>query len=177
MTSPKLKRNPTYDATKPSAAEMRAVKNYIVDRIIRWAQGDEIREGYCDAVELGLTHVFGAAPKNGWRDSGGFDCYGFDVNERDKNGRDECGYDLTGYDEHGIHKDTRRTVDGYDRWGYNTEGWNKDGFNSSGQHRDGVDWVLSILTKEQSEELRSRLNAEKDAGHPSLVCDHNAQDS
>ena len=158
-TKPKLKRNPVYDATKPTAAELKAVRPYVVDRVIRWSQegGASNGEPYCEIVEQALTHVFGRSPAAGWRDSEGFDCEGFDINNRGRDGRDEEGYDLEDYDEDGIHRETRRTVDGFDRYGYDLFGFNKDGFDSRGWHRNGVERMLASMTPEQKRDMKLAL--------------------
>jgi hypothetical protein len=78
-----------YIVTKPTAAELSAVKPYLVDKIVRWSQ----EEGHCVVVEEALTAVFGSPPANGWRDSDGRDYDGFDIdgNEADDAAEDSDG--------------------------------------------------------------------------------------
>lgn len=147
------KRNPTYDATKPPAAELRAARNYFLDRAVRWAANTD----YCDIVSEALDEVFGRQPVNGWRDSEGFDCFDRDINGIDRDGYDEDGYNKDGFDANGIQRSTGRTVEGYDRYGFDINGWNKDGYDSRGRHRDGVQHLLGIMTTEQKVEMKKAL--------------------
>ena len=147
------KRNPTYVVTKPKAAELRAVKSFAVDKVIRWAQ----ENGYCSEVDEALTLMFGKPPVNGWRDSEGFDCYQRGVDGIDRGGFDESGFDKDGYDKRGLHRETRRTVDGYDYSGYDLAGFNRDGINRRGQHRDHVAAILDTLSIQQKAELKAAL--------------------
>lgn len=150
------KKNPTYVVVKPSAAELRAVKPYLVDKIIRWAHDHE--DGVCDLVNDALATVFGRTPAAGWRDSDGFDCAGYDINGYDKDGYDKDNYNEEGYEKWTkVHRVTGRTVDGYDRWGYGEDGFDRHGFNSKGQHRDGIDHFLSIMTEEQKAQMKEAL--------------------
>ena len=150
------KKNPTYNVVKPSAAELRAVKPYLVDKVIRWARDHD--GDICDLVNDVLTTVFGRAPAAGWRDSEGFNCQGYDGNGFDDKGYDEGNYNKDGYEKWSkVHRVTGRTVDGFDRWGYDEDGFDKDGFNNEGQHRDGIDHLLGIMTYAQKVEMKKAL--------------------
>lgn len=154
-------RKVTYVVTKPKAAELRAVKNYIVDKIIRWSQEND----YCETVEQGLELIFGNAPAAGWRDSDGYNCNGRDVNGFDAEGydedgygkdeRDEYGYDRAGYDKDGYDR-SDRNKDGYDRDGYDRDGY-KDGVNSSGRKRGVMEELANSLTPSERMELNVLL--------------------
>lgn len=137
------RRNPTYEVTKPSAAELRAVKNYIVDKIITWSRS----RGYCDAVEDGLTEAFGAAPAAGWRDRNGRNCYGFDINGYDEAGYDETGYNEAGYSASGFNKE------GFDEEGYGRDGFNADGVNRQGQQRGHLEEYVCKLSPDERQQL------------------------
>lgn len=124
----------TYVATKPKVAELRAVRSFIVDRVVRWAREMD----HCDEVEGGLEAVFGAKPKDGWRDSDGYNCYGFNVLGFNEEGFDEEGFDAAGFNDHGYNL-AGYNKDGFDYSGYTQAGYNKDGWDRNGYNSQGVD--------------------------------------
>lgn len=107
-------RKGSYKVTKPTSVALRLVRPWIVDRVVRWARRNN---DICNEVNRALTEVFGTPPKDGWRDSDGYDC----------NGRDVDGFDVDGYDNYG-----------FDRDGYNVNGWNRYGWNRSGTNLWGI---------------------------------------
>lgn len=160
----------SYTVVKPSAAELSAVKPYLIDKIVRWAQD----EGHCETVEDALNTVFGARPANDWRDSDGFDCYGFDVNGYNAAGLDENGYDKDGFDSGGFGKDGYNK-EGYNYQGFNAQGWDKEGYNNRGYNAEGVNrkgeqdgrfetYVNGLSRAERSELIRVLRNSNNDNG-------------
>lgn len=138
-------RKGSYKVTKPTSVALRLVRPWIVDRIIRWGR----RSGdICNEVNRALTEVFGAPPKEGWRDSDGYDCEGRDVDGFDGNGYDRFGYDAEGYN--------------YDGW--NRAGWNRAGVNGWGMACGSVDaeQLLKHLNYDAQKALYELLK--RDAG-------------
>lgn len=135
----RTKRIPTYEVVKPKAADLRAIRNYAVDTIIRWARS----HGYCEEVESALEAVFGAAsrPAAGWRDSDGRDIDGRDINGLDIDGRDVDGYNEKGFREDGFNKQN------VDEEGYDRAGYNEAGVNRKGEPREHLERFLAGLTE------------------------------
>lgn len=152
----------SYIVTKPTGAELRAVKNYIVDKIIRWAQ----EEGHCETVEEALNAVFGTAPANGWRDSDGYNCYGYDTAGWNAEGYNSDGWNAQGYNGHGYNA-AGYNAEGYDRYGfdqngydwegYNRQGYNAEGVNKNGEKADRLQAYLATLTPADQRELYGLL--------------------
>jgi hypothetical protein len=133
-------RKGSYKVVKPTSVALRLVRPWIVDRIVRWAQRSN---DICDEVNRALTEVFGTPPKDGWRDSDGFDC-----NERDVDGFDKDGFDQFGYDP-----------DGYNFNGWSRYGWNSAGVNAWGMVRNSIDVenLLKYITPAMREGLYQEL--------------------
>jgi hypothetical protein len=129
----------TYKVTKPTAAALRLVRPYLVDRAVRWSQ----HNGSCEDVVEALTHIFGAAPRDGWRDSEGYDCFGFDVNGYDRDKRDEDGHDVEGYSE-----------GGWDR-----DGYNRDNVDPWGRLRGSVEALVAQWPPNYRKEVAAALRS------------------
>lgn len=132
-------RKGSYKVTKPTSVALRLVRPWIVDRVIRWARPQGLT---CETVNA-LTHIFGPAPKDGWRDSDGYDIKGYDVE----------GYDEDGYDKF------NRKADGRDSAGFDRDGWSPSGVNRWGYIRnsDDVEQLLRRLPLSTRPVLRDML--------------------
>ena len=138
-------RKGSYKVVKPTSVALRLVRPWIVDRVVRWAQASG--GSVCEQVNDALTLVFGTPPKDGWRDSDGFDC-----NERDVDGFDRDGFDRFGFDR-----------ERYNVNGWNRDGWNRAGVNSWGMVRNSLD--VENLLQHISPQVRGALYRELAKDH------------
>ena len=141
-------RKGSYKVTKPTSVALRLVRPWIVDRVVRWARRNN---DICNEVNRALFEVFGTPPKDGWRDSDGYDC----------DGRDVDGFDVDGFDQFGLDRER------YNVNGWNRDGWNRAGVNSWGMVRNSLD-VENLLGR-ISPQMRGALYRELAKDHPNAT--------